>query len=221
MAIALGAIAWWWLGRARTPEVPLDASRVLVAPIVNRTGDASLDALGPMASAAIARVLSAEGMGVVAEESREGHRDNGPDAARAQARRAGAAHALSGELVLAGNDLAFRGELGDVASNAAVKVFEGITVPRSTPNAIVPLVEQRVVGATMFALRGAGGMQGFSAQMLARLETPTYDAYREFQAGLENFGTNQPEAKKHFEKTLELDPRLWWTLGWLVPTAHP
>jgi tetratricopeptide (TPR) repeat protein len=194
---------------------------VAIAPFANRTGDGSLDGLGSMATASIAKLLAGEGVSVAADDT--GGRDAGREglsrgAALDRARRAGAGFAVSGDLRVVGNDLVFQGQLTDVAAGRDVRSFDAIAVPRGTPNAIAPLIEQRVVGTTLFILRGAGGMTGFSREMISTLVAPSYDAYREFQAGIENFGTNMREAERHFEKALEADPQLWWCLGWLVPT---
>ena len=221
LALLLGTGAWWLVGRSRVPEVPLDPARVAIAPFANRTGDGSLDGLGSMAAASIAKLLAGEGISVAADDS--GGRDAGREglgrsAALDRARRAGAGLAVSGDLRFVGSDLVFQGQLTDVAADRDVRSFGPIAVPRGTPNAIAPLIEQRAVGTTLFFLRGAGGMTGFSRETIARMEAPSYDAYREFRAGLENFGTNMREAKRHFEKVLETDPQLWWCLGWLVPT---
>jgi hypothetical protein len=58
--------------------MPLEPNRVAIAPIVNRTGDASLDALGPMATASIARLLAGEGIDVAQSNESSGSRASKP-----------------------------------------------------------------------------------------------------------------------------------------------
>ncbi len=205
LVLTAAAGAWWLFSRARTPAVPIVPDRVALAPIVNRTGDASLDAIGPMASASIARLLGLEGIDVAqAQDAR-------------MARRLGAARVVSGDIGVAGADVTFQGGLADVATQQPLRQFDPLVVPRSAVNELPARIEQQVVGATLMMMRGAGGMTGFSPQQLAIMALPTYEAYKEFATGLEHFGTNMSEAARHFEKVLELDSRLWWCLGWLVP----
>jgi tetratricopeptide (TPR) repeat protein/predicted Ser/Thr protein kinase len=202
---AAAAGAWWLFGRERTPAVPIVPDRVALAPIVNRTGDASLDSVGSMASGSIARLLALEGIDVVASR-------DVPDG-----RRLGAARVVSGDITVVGSDLTFRGRIADAQALGELRQFDPIVVTRTAASELPSRIEQQVVGATLMMMRGAGGMTGFSPQQLAIMVLPSYDAYKEFATGLEHFGTNMPEAAAHFGRVLELDPRLWWCLGWLVP----
>ena len=223
LMLAAAAGTWWLFVKERTPAVPIAPDRVALAPIVNRTGDASLDAIGSMASASIARLLALEGIDVVQPKDAPVARASKPRSAgdaRADlqlGRRLGAARVVSGDVAIAGEDLMFQGRIADVQAQGELRQFDPIVVPRSAANDLPRRMEQQVVGATLMMMRGAGGITGFSAQQLAIMELPTYDAYKEFLAGLEQFGTNMPGAARHFERVLELDPRVWWCLGWLMP----
>jgi len=80
--LAAAAGTWWMYSSLARPQFRSSPLASPFAPIVNRTGDASLDALGPMANASISRLLAGEGIDVAYPDEASVSRASNPRGAR-------------------------------------------------------------------------------------------------------------------------------------------
>jgi tetratricopeptide (TPR) repeat protein len=221
-ALALAAaVVWLALDREPALQSTLEGSsdRVVVAVFENRTGDASLDPLGAMICDWITQGLSQTGEVEVVPTSSvldavraaaQGHvAEQGAASLRALAEATQAGVVVSGAYYLYGDTLQINAEITDATRGELIHAIEPVTSGREEIMELVERLRQRVMGAFAIA-------DSFMA-VLAR--PPRYDAYREFIAGVEIFGTDYPEAVAHFERALELDPefvipRLWIAIAY-------
>jgi TolB-like protein/tetratricopeptide (TPR) repeat protein len=201
-ALVAGAGAssvWWWRGHTATPS--LDPKRVVVAVFENRTGDASLDALGRTAADQIGDGLTRiQGVRVVpgSQGLRTGpgapeETGGGGDPVRELARKTGAGLVVSGIYTLAGEDIRIQARLTD-ARGGRFQALDPAVGPRRAPMTVLEAARQRVMGAV--AVRTDPNW------LEADLSPPTYDAYQEYRVLVE--GGDNPIL--HMRRALELDP---------------
>ena len=174
---------WWWRGRAAKP--PLDPRRIAVTVFENRTGDASLDMLGPMAADQISEGLARlPSVRIV----------TGP-----VQRDTGAGLVVAGSYYLSGGDVRIEARLTDAATGRFTG-FDPTLGPRDAPAAAVEALRQRIMGAV--ALRDdTTWLPGHDER------PPTYDAYQEYLVGMARGGDDDAVAIAHFERAAELDPQ--------------
>src|SRR6185295_17277854 len=98
----------------------LDPKRAYVAPFENRTGDATLDQIGGMASDWVSQALEQSGVIAVATAARA------EDARPAQPRELGAGTLVSGAYYRLGNRLRFHVQINDVASGDVLDAFDAV-----------------------------------------------------------------------------------------------
>ena len=213
IAIGLAAVAGYLL--LRPSAEPLDPRRVLIVPLVNRTGDPSLDALGSLAADRLTGELSASGL---AEPLPLAATDPviDLDAVCALARSRGSGLALTGAYYLHEGNLELQIHLIDATQGALLYAVPPEIAPRNGEQHALDRVVQRTLGAVATHLRGHA-----HNQLLSR--PPLFEAYREFIVGSELWGVDQPEAVRHLERAVEIDSdfmsaqlRLamgYWTLG--------
>jgi tetratricopeptide (TPR) repeat protein len=174
---------WWWGGRASKP--PLDPRLIAVTVFPNRTGDASLDMLGPMAAEQISEGLARlQSVRIVAGSVR---------------RDTGAGLVVAGSYYLSGGDVRIEARLTDV-STGRITGLDPVLGPRDAPAAAVESLRQRIMGAV--ALRDdVTWLPGHDER------PPTYDAYQEYLVGMARGGDDDAAALAHFERAAELDPQ--------------
>ncbi len=159
---------------------------VAVSRFENRTGDASLDPVGQMAADTIAQQLpQLEFAGRVAV---------GPSDLHGARKRA----VVTGAYYLDGQNLRIQAWLSD-PSGALIYAVAPVTGPRADPGQSVRLAQQRVLGALVTLLDPSYLPGPLTRPML-------FDAYREYQAGLELYGTDTAGALPHLERAVQLDP---------------
>ncbi|MCK5379384.1 MAG: tetratricopeptide repeat protein, partial [Acidobacteria bacterium] len=230
LIVAAVTTTWWMRSRSSTTpndaevvavhaeEPALDPLRVVVMRFDNQTGDPSLDSFGLMASNWITQGLSRiDGLKVVPTSSVlqiyraaasggvEGSGGDDPVRGLAEATRAGTV--ISGSYFLQEADLYIQAEITDLSRGEIINAMEPVVGARDAPMDLIESARQRIMGAVA---------THFDARMDLSLMSspPRLDAYREYIAGIELFGSDTPEAIRRLERAVELDPdfaaaRLW------------
>lgn len=213
-AVLVGAALTAYLRSSRFDEVqPPEVGTVLewvaVAPLENRTGDASLDPLGQRAVDLIIQRFSEVGLadGVLTmdnapypprqtsarEDSRRRTRDQ-------PAIKGKGPHVLvSGAYYLDSEELEFQTQLTDYDTGGLLHAFEPVHVPRGeAARALVELRERVVVGVAVH----------WGAQHDIRLISPpsSFEAWTAYSLGWNSFGSDDDPTIDEFGKALELDP---------------
>jgi tetratricopeptide (TPR) repeat protein len=212
---ALGALVFlvaaaayiWQRHLGATRSVHLEPQRIAVAVFENRTGDASLDPLGRMASDWIIQGLSrVEGCEVVpsisilfAQPAEGANRPMPRDPLQTLAQETGAGTIVSGTYQLAGDTLRFQARVTDAVHSRLRYALEPVCAPRGAPLEAIDALRQRVMGALTVQERA-------SYHEVEPQRPPRYDAYREYITGFELFETDNVRALDHFVRATELDP---------------
>jgi DNA-binding SARP family transcriptional activator/tetratricopeptide (TPR) repeat protein len=212
------AVLGTWVVRANRTASPLDPRRVIVAPLINETGQRELDAIGNWAADWITMGLQASGILEVVDpvtgyitRARLPERGDAEsdDRTLALARAVGAGTLVWGRYRLAGDSLHVSVRISDVRSG----------VRRSTLAASGTVSEASKV---LQSLRSsvAGALAGQLDSRIATLQStpsnpPTLEAYRAYVAGLDLFvRSDYEEAVPRFLQSAALDstfmlPRFW------------
>ncbi len=190
----------------RRPVAPLEPKRIVVAVFDNQTGDRSLDPLGRMASDWITQGLSRlPELDVVPSTSVLFAQPPGNslvptagDPIRALAEATGAGTVVSGTYYLQGQMLQFQTRVTDAVHGKLLHALDSVTGPVAAPMQAVDALRQRVTGAMAVSVD--------AIHALTEQRPPLFDAYREFIAGFELFGTKNAETLRHFQLAEEIDP---------------
>jgi tetratricopeptide (TPR) repeat protein/TolB-like protein len=207
LAVA-GGVLVYLRGRAVPRPGPLSPQRIVVAGFENRTGDPALDPLGRMTCDWMIQGLSQiadvdvvpTGATIQAERvaSREVTAGTGVDPLRALAEQAGASIVISGAFYLVGQELQAHAKVTDAEHGSLIYAVGPVGGPRSEPMPVIDALRQRVMGAVAIHC---------GSQIGPQVRTPPlFDAYREFVAGIELYGTDFAQAIRHFERAAEIDP---------------
>ena len=86
----------------------------------------------------------------------------------------------------------------DAASGRLLHALDPVTGTVSAPMQAIDALRQQVAGAVAVSVES---VHGFPEQ-----RPPLYDAYREFIAGFELFGTKDDDALRHFLRARAIDP---------------
>ena len=185
---------------------PLQRERVLVATFDNRTGDPSLDYIGHRAATSVSEGVTQTGVvEVVTHVTEEAAVDGaGQDVAAAPrllaiAREAGASVLVTGSFYTQSDSLHIEARLLDVSDGTALSLMPNESGPLANPTVAIAKTRSRVMGALAARADPTIGRQALS-------RAPTYEAYREYAAGMRLFGGQTTHAIKHFERSAELDP---------------
>jgi serine/threonine protein kinase/tetratricopeptide (TPR) repeat protein len=207
-AIALIAVGVFYPLRRmiHKPAIPLEPKRIVVAVFDNQTGDRSLDPLGRMASDWITQGLSRiPELDVVpstsvlfAQPSGDSSVPTARDPIRALAEATGAGTVVSGTYYLQGQTLQFQTRVTDAVRGKLLHALEPVTGPVAAPMQAIDALRQRVTGAMAVSVE--------AIHKLPEQRPPPYDAYREFIAGFELFGTKNAEALRHLQLAEAIDP---------------
>ncbi|GJG89541.1 hypothetical protein tb265_47220 [Gemmatimonadetes bacterium T265] len=170
----------------------LNPRRVVVAPLDNRTGDPSLDALGEMAADWVARELMRTGefevvdphtavtTGALLARVPRPLRDGDP--AVALAKETGAGRAVTGSIYRTGDSLRLQVQLVDVASGRLVRAVPAVDASARAPSAAVMALARRAVAELAATVDTSAG-----AAVSAAGRPPSYEAYREVSRAWESF----------------------------------
>jgi serine/threonine-protein kinase len=202
-SIAVGVYQWRSRPEATSPGTP----RVVVAPLDNRTGDASLNPLGNMAADWIIQGLAQTGLvevvpytsTLMSSRNLLGIADGGGDTAeqaRTLARETGARIVVSGSYYLQGDSIHLYARIVDVVADRVLEAFAPVHAATASPLDAVEVLRQRVMAglAPHVNLR-------ISAYATRMHPTPSYDAYREYAEGVDRFvATDWRGAIEHFTR---------------------
>ena len=187
-AVAAGVVAWQlWLHHeggtsSGPPPEPTLPARVLVAALMNRTGEADLDVVGQQAADLIAQGLAGLDAvevvpaATVAATAANSGSAAGPDILNL-ARQQDARLAVHGVYDLNGDELSLQARITDAADGRLVIALPAISAPRGDPAAGLDEVCQRIMGGLAMHLDDT------YRQPLPKVP-PRYDAYREFMAAI-------------------------------------
>ena len=193
-------------GQADGPQPPPvgNVNEVAVATFENRTGDASLDALGQSAAERIIRVVATVS-GVHIRPRPMGTTGDATAQSAAIVSDSNASLLVTGTYYAHENGLEFQARILDAVSGRLLHGTGPVGGSRSQPEELLQLMEQKVAGAIAIHFdEFFGGLHAVS-------HPPWLDAYREYRAGLETFWSDYPRALSHLERALEKDP------GFLLP----
>jgi tetratricopeptide (TPR) repeat protein len=202
----LAGAAWWTLGRRPAP-VPLGSLPlpVAVAPLENETGDTSLAVWGRMAGDWITQGLQETGTLTVIPwpNAREaaGRRTAGGDQVRLMREETGAGTVITGSYYRVGDRLRFQAQITDAVRGTLLAYPEPVETSRDSVAEGLRLLRGRVMGA--LAIRQderVAAIPGLAER------PPTFDAYREFDRGLELHDAQRyGEAVTAFRQAFALD----------------
>jgi tetratricopeptide (TPR) repeat protein/TolB-like protein len=210
VAAAVVAAVWWWpdgRGKPAASTTGLDPEKVVVAVFDNRTGDASLDALGIMVSDIVTQSLrQLEGVKLADNPMVPAGGPALPQSAIAPgsdpvqwvAGRTGAGLVVAGAYYLDGTDVRVQSRIVDAATGTRVMDIEAVTAPRASPSGVVDALTPRIVGAV------AARFNRMFSNMTGATRTPSYEAYLEFQAATRTFG--DAASIQHLRSAVALDP---------------
>ncbi|HSL16288.1 MAG TPA: winged helix-turn-helix domain-containing protein [Methylomirabilota bacterium] len=185
-----------------------DPERVLVLPLVNRTGDPEMERLTLLARDRIVQEAIAAGVGRFTSGENRVLTDS--DAARL-ARKDGAGLVLTGSIHQSDGLPEIQIRLVEPEARELLFAVPPIVVS-STEAAALDELTQRTLGAVATHLH---------SHAHARLLThpPPFAAYREFMAGNQYFGTDFGRSIEHLRRAVEIEPR--YTSAWLrLATAY-
>jgi len=190
LALAMVVAAVLVIGtRAREAPASRGALTVplAVAPFRNETGDSTLGTWGRMAGDWLTQGLQESGMGAVISWPAvlDAATFAGSDAGNVVTqlnRRAGARTVVSGSYYAVGDSLQFRAQVSDASTGEVLTVMAPVTTLRSAPQAALPLLRERVLGAiAVLADEKVARTVGL------RQRPPTYEAYRAYELGSQRF----------------------------------
>ncbi|HUQ83010.1 MAG TPA: BTAD domain-containing putative transcriptional regulator [Gemmatimonadaceae bacterium] len=201
---AIGAVATGVVlaGSARfvRRDAGLDPRRVYVAPFENRTGDAALDPVGPMASDWVTHGLEQTGVVAVASPARAERFDEKERTPSMPAQELGAGTVISGAYYRVGDQLRVHVQVAGVAGNEVLDSFDALGGTAADPTAVLEMVRQRAM-ASLASLVDPR----LSSWVRVASRPPTYQAYREFVTGQSYWGTDRRQALTHFLRAADLD----------------
>jgi tetratricopeptide (TPR) repeat protein/TolB-like protein len=216
-AVAIAALATTFgVMKLRGPGGEPGVRRVVVAAFENRTGDDSLDPLGPMIADWFAQGLSQIGEYEVVSGGRQRGRVTGIGTQaldemarlRSLAKEAGAEMIVSGAYYAEGDDLRFQASVTSAANGSIIYAPPAVTGSRRTPTEALETLRQRTMGALV---------TDFDPTHLS--QPPIYEAYQEYATALRFFGSDYPECIRHLERAVAIDstflsPRLYMAIAY-------
>jgi len=194
----------------RGAVVELDPNRVLVLPLDNRTGDASLDQVGAMAADWLTEGLLAltgvvepvpteqvmQLLRVQAEESAA----PGVDTDRL-AEAAGAGTVVSGSYYRRGDSLEFQAQVFNVMEGSVLGATEPVRGSIEDPGNAIGLLRESVTGILAARFDPLMGIE-----IPASVRPPSYQAFRAYSSGLSAWlEGDYSEALRHLERASALD----------------
>ncbi len=203
IAVAAGVVFLRGHGAVeRPPETTtgLNPNLVAVAPLENRTGHADLDDLGLVAADwltnTLARIDAVDvvpiGLGV---ESRAGVTSPLEVAAAT-----GAGIVVTGSYSLEGESLRFQANLTDANQRSLLRSLDPTIGPVDQPMACIESLGNEVAGAV------ASEFASWDRAFDQNFQPPSYEAYREYVAGLDFFAVDNRKAFEHWNRATEIEP---------------
>ena len=209
------AIGWFVRDRSQARGAVVVPSRVVVAPLENRTGNPSLEAIGSMVADWVTQGLLRTGLVQVvdARTMLETVRDAGPqrgdDYLRALAERTGAGTVVSGSYFLEDDQLRFLMRVTGAPSGEVRHTVDVVNAPVDRPTVALEPLRQRITGALAVLLDPR--LNNWTARTS---QPPTYEAYTEFLLGMQTFGADYENSVRHFTRAAQLDSGYWQAKLW-------
>jgi TolB-like protein len=192
-----------------------DPTWIVVAPLENRTGDATLDPLGVMAAEWITQALLRTALVNVIDARTALEAGAAAMAAgetqplRAIAERTGAGTVVSGSYYLEAEQLRFQALITEAGTGRVRHLTDVVYAPRQRPLEALDPLRQRVTGALAVLLD-----ERLNTWAVTASQPPLYEAYQEFLLGMAAFGTDLSAAISHFARASELDSTHWQAYLW-------
>jgi tetratricopeptide (TPR) repeat protein len=210
IAIVAGTVVWApWRG-APEPTPDVLSNRVAIVPLENRTGDPSLDTLGVMAADLIVQRFTETGavevvpMADVVDElpsgGLEGDRKRGWSHVLGLSRERGAGLVVSGAYYVDDETLRLQARVDNAASGELIYTFEPVAVAREAAAEGIETLRELVLAAV------AAHVNDPFINISVMSPPSSYEAFQSFERGSEQYGSNYPEAIRHFRRALEIDP---------------
>jgi serine/threonine protein kinase/tetratricopeptide (TPR) repeat protein len=212
-----------------TVKATFDAKRVTVAEFRNETGDPALAPLGRISADWIAHGLVQTGLADLIDAPGDVPRDStissraatnarGP---QALAESTGAGTVITGAYYREGDSLRFQAELTDGNTGKLLHGIESVSASFAAPTTGIELLRQRLMGTLAMLLD-----PHFNEWSRTAVVVPTYEAYREFVSGVDDYKSNGKQAILHFRRASELDPtfhqaQLWEVTVYDRTLGHP
>jgi DNA-binding SARP family transcriptional activator/TolB-like protein len=190
--------------RARRP--PLDARRVIVAPLENRTGNPQLDLVGAMVAEWVTQGVARTELVEVVDartmlsSARDVELSGSPRYLRTLAEENGAGVVVSGSFYQDGDSLRFQTQISEPRSGSVRQSIDLVSAPAARPTEALKPITERVMGALAVLLDPR-----LNNASVATSQPPTYEAYRHFLLGMQSFGTDFEAEYAHFIRAAELD----------------
>ncbi|MCI0434024.1 MAG: hypothetical protein L0271_10275 [Gemmatimonadetes bacterium] len=186
----------------------LNPHRVAVPFFENRTGDASVDALGMMASDIIRRGLQQTGSVEVVMPSPTTHAGGAGGDLPTLAREARTAILIAGAVYRVDGLLRFEAQVVDGSRAQVVWIIPAVTIPAESAQHALEGIGERAAGAV-----AALTNPRFASWFPLATAPPTYEAFQAFARGTELQLSGQPrEALTHYEQAIESDPTFTWAV---------
>jgi len=171
-----------------------------VAPFENRTGRGEFDNLGLVAADwltnALARIDAIDvvpiGLGVESRAEATSPQD--------VAEATGAGIVVTGAYYLEGETLRFQANLTDATRGSLLRSLDPSTGPVDQPMASIESLGSEVVGAV------ASLFSGWDREFDQSLRPPSFEAYREYIAGMGFFAIDNQKALERYRHAAEIDP---------------
>jgi tetratricopeptide (TPR) repeat protein len=230
-AVAVAAIIAVIMVMAAFPrgsEVRLDPERVVVAVLRNETGDPSLDQAGRQAGHWITQGLQQTGIvQVVPWEAAlqssqyvraETEAGRVPDRVQALAEETGARTVISGAYYRRGDAIQYQLEVTDAANGRLLTALDPEEASFDSPDEAIEPLRQQVMGFLAISFD-----ERIAAQASSVAQPPSFDAYREFDQGLELYlrsNGGDPNAIPHFHRAFALDTMFVTPLPYAILTHN-
>lgn len=213
--VVLGVVGAWAVRSRRAVTPVVVPSRVVVAPLENRTGNPTLEPVGSMVAEWITQGLLRTGLVQVvdARTMLETAREAGPprddNYLRTLAERTGAGTVVSGTYFVEGDSLRFLMRITGAPSGEVKHTVDVVNAPLARPTAALEPLRQRVTGALAVLLDPR--LNNWTARTS---QPPTYEAYGEFLLGMQTFGPDYDNSVRHFLRAARLDSTYWQAMLW-------
>jgi tRNA A-37 threonylcarbamoyl transferase component Bud32/tetratricopeptide (TPR) repeat protein len=214
---------------ASATKAAFDAKRVTIAEFRNETGDAAFAPLGRITADWIAHGLVQTGLVDLIDAPGDVRPDSTMSSGavtsahglRALAESTGAGTVITGAYYREGDSLRFQAQLTDGNTG---KLFHGVgpvSAAVTAPTSGIEVLRQRLMGSLAMLLD-----PHFSEWSRTALVVPTYEAYREFVSGVDDYKSNGEQALLHFRRASALDPtfhqaQLWEVTVYDRTLSHP
>jgi DNA-binding SARP family transcriptional activator/TolB-like protein len=211
LMLALGGLAMARGAGSRSTNPALDATKLFVSVLENRTGDSTLNPVGVMATDWMIQGLSAsDSIHVVDSRTAMLLTGTGGQTVAQLADASGARFVIAGAYYKEGDSLRFMSRLFDATTDRQQWTFTPVVAPVGRPEAALPsLQDQAQTLVAQAAFPKIGDL------LRTRATPPRYDAYREYVVGLDYFVRREPRlADQHFLMAARLDSTFTEALLW-------